>query len=263
MPVRLLTAAAYATVLLAAVLFGGTLGLALLVAVLGVLACRELLTIVRGTARASADAVALFGVAAMPLASAAWGSAGLLGVASAATLALLLAHTTTPSASARETAVTLLGVTYIGVLLSHLVLVRTLDTGLALVLVAIVSVWASDVFAYLVGSTLGRHKMAPRISPNKSWEGFIAGTVGTVAVWTIGARVIELGITTPLAAATGIAVALAAVAGDLFESRLKREAGVKDSGTALPGHGGFLDRIDSLILVSAVVYYVMLAGGVR
>jgi phosphatidate cytidylyltransferase len=126
-----------------------------------------------------------------------------------------------------------------------------------------------DVLAYLVGSSIGTHPLAPRISPKKSWEGLAAGTIGTVAVWGVGWLFIP-----PTASGTapfplwwflvtGLAVAAAAVLGDLAESRLKREVHLKDSGRLLPGHGGFLDRFDSMIVVAVVVYYMMLFVGAR
>ncbi len=109
-----------------------------------------------------------------------------------------------------------------------------------------VIVWANDIFAYLVGVAFGRHKMCPQISPHKSWEGFVGGVVGATAVaaavgrWWAGGDVW-------LWTAFGVMVALAAVGGDLMESRFKRAAGVKDSGRLLPGHGGLLDRFDATL----------------
>ena len=106
--------------------------------------------------------------------------------------------------------------------------------------------------------------MAPHISPKKSWEGFVAGSAGTIAVWVArAARSRRPASRCAQALLVGVAVALAAVVGDLAESRMKREAGVKDSGNSLPGHGGFLDRLDSLILVCLVAYWVLWWGGVR
>jgi phosphatidate cytidylyltransferase len=163
----------------------------------------------------------------------------------------------------------LFGAVYTGFTLSHLVLLRAFDSGAELVLIALVSVWAMDVFAYLVGSAIGTHSLAPRISPKKSWEGFIAGAIGTVAVWGVGWFLIPQSASGtpqfPLAwfLVTGVIVAIASLVGDLAESRLKREVHVKDSGHLLPGHGGFLDRFDSLIVVSIVVYYLLLFGGAR
>jgi phosphatidate cytidylyltransferase len=132
---------------------------------------------------------------------------------------------------------------------------------LSLVLVG--SVWLNDVAAYFVGSLTGRHKMAPHISPKKSWEGFAAGMVASVGVWALVPLLPGAVLGWIPALTTGVAVALSSVVGDLAESRMKREAGVKDSGTSLPGHGGFLDRLDSLILVCLVVYWVLWWEGIR
>lgn len=263
LPLRITTAAAYGAVLLAVILFGRLPGLALLVAVLGVLASIEFFALTRRERRMPNEFFGLAAVAAMPLATAYWGRLGLLGVLTALILAALVWHVLFRQIRTADTATTLFGATYIGFALSHLVLIRSLDWGAELVLAAVVSVWANDVLAYLVGSTLGTHKMAPNISPNKSWEGFAAGTAGTLAIWILVWTTIGAGLTLGWAVLIGIAVALASVTGDLFESRLKREARVKDSGTLLPGHGGFLDRVDSLILVSVVAYYLLLMGGAR
>ena len=108
------------------------------------------------------------------------------------------------------------------------------------------TVWANDVFAYLVGVAIGRHKMAPKISPHKSWEGFAGGIVGATVVAAVvgkfwaGGEIWIWGL-------FGFMVALAAVGGDLAESRFKRAAGGKDSGRLLPGHGGLLDRFDATL----------------
>jgi len=122
----------------------------------------------------------------------------------------------------------------------------------------IVVVWANDVFAYLVGVTMGRHKMAPHLSPNKSWEGFAGGVVGATAVSAVVGR-LWIGGDVWLWMAFGLVVALAAVGGDLAESRLKRAAGVKDSGRLLPGHGGMLDRFDATLgaVPAAFVFFMV------
>lgn len=109
-----------------------------------------------------------------------------------------------------------------------------------------VVVWANDVFAYLAGIALGRHKMAPRISPHKSWEGFAGGIVGATAAAALVGRFF-VGGDVWLWTAFGLLVSLAAVGGDLTESLFKRAAGVKDSGRMLPGHGGVLDRFDATL----------------
>ena len=115
-------------------------------------------------------------------------------------------------------------------------------------------VWGNDVFAYLVGVTMGKHRMCERLSPKKSWEGFAGGVAGSAAVGAIAASVLggSYGVWIGLA----IVVALSSVVGDLVESMFKRDAGVKDSGAIMPGHGGILDRFDALIISApfALIY---------
>jgi CDP-diglyceride synthetase len=121
----------------------------------------------------------------------------------------------------------------------------------------IVIVWANDIFAYLVGVTVGRHKMCPTVSPRKSWEGFAGGIVGATVVAGLVAR-FWTGGGVWLWAIFGLLVALDAVAGDLVESRFKRAAGVKDSGRLLPGHGGMLDRFDATLGAVPVAFLFLL-----
>ncbi len=125
-------------------------------------------------------------------------------------------------------------------------------------LIAVLATWASDVTAYIVGSAIGRRKLAPRISPGKTWEGTIAGFVGA-AIVVIGMAAL-VGIPAISTIVLVLAVGPAALAGDLFESYLKRRAGAKDSGTLFPGHGGMLDRIDSLLFGAPVLFYYFLAA---
>lgn len=117
-------------------------------------------------------------------------------------------------------------------------------------------IWANDVFAYLVGMSIGRHRLFERLSPKKSWEGFFGGIVGAVAMGLIAARVLEGG----YVAWAGLALvaAVSGVLGDLVESMFKRAAGVKDSGTLIPGHGGVLDRFDAMLLSAPFVFVYML-----
>jgi phosphatidate cytidylyltransferase len=118
-------------------------------------------------------------------------------------------------------------------------------------LLAIGATWAADVGAYAIGSVAGRRKIAPRISPGKTWEGTFGGFgAAALAVLGIGAL---LGLGRPEAAVAALTIGPAAFAGDLLESLLKRRAGVKDSGALFPGHGGMLDRIDSLVVVAPLV----------
>lgn len=111
-------------------------------------------------------------------------------------------------------------------------------------------IWANDVFAFLVGITLGRHRLCERISPKKSWEGFIGGIVAAMGVALLAAHL--LGEDICVWAGLGLVSALAAVAGDLVESMFKRAAGVKDSGAIMPGHGGWFDRFDAVLMAAPV-----------
>jgi phosphatidate cytidylyltransferase len=125
--------------------------------------------------------------------------------------------------------------------------------GLAWVLVVVLATWIGDSLAYLAGRRFGRHKLAPSISPNKTVEGALAGLLGAMVTSLLWFAASGLG---PLwiGAAVGIIASLSGQLGDLAESMLKRQAGVKDSGTSIPGHGGVLDRIDALLLAFPAVY---------
>lgn len=125
------------------------------------------------------------------------------------------------------------------------------------VLMTIVAVWAGDVVAYVVGSSVGRHKIVPRISPGKTWEGTVSGVIAAFAVVILWSRP-ELG-PPPWSVAIAILIGPVAFGGDVLESWVKRLAGVKDSGTLLPGHGGMLDRIDSLVAAATLVAAVVAA----
>jgi phosphatidate cytidylyltransferase len=125
--------------------------------------------------------------------------------------------------------------------------------GPALLLFAMVIIWVGDTAAYFVGRSIGKYKLAPHLSPNKTWEGTVASLVGSLIVAVVFARYMTI----PLPHLLGMAAVgnVAGQAGDLLESAYKRSAGIKDSGSILPGHGGVLDRIDALILAIPVVWY--------
>ena len=154
---------------------------------------------------------------------------------------------------------TLLGVTWIPLGLAHLLLLRDIPEHAELaVFTVLLAVFADDTAAYLVGRLLGRHKLAPALSPGKTWEGFLAGTAAAVAVAFFA--LYEQGfLTIAESIVLGAAIALAGAAGDLFESALKRDLQVKDSGRLLGGHGGMLDRIDALLFAGPAALYVVLA----
>jgi phosphatidate cytidylyltransferase len=163
-----------------------------------------------------------------------------------------------PSATA-AISLTLLGVVWIGGGLSTLLLLRDIpEDGRLVLLTVLIAVFADDTAAYAVGRSIGRHKMAPRISPGKSWEGFVGGTIAAMAVAFFA--MYDQGFLTDLEAlALGAAVALSSALGDLFESAIKRDLGFKDSGRILAGHGGVLDRVDSLLWAGPAAFYVVLA----
>ena len=159
--------------------------------------------------------------------------------------------------AALDFSVTVTGITYLGWLGSYLLDLRNFSTegGWWLMLVLPI-VWAGDTGGYSIGSVYGKHKMAPRLSPNKSWEGYIAGVFTSImigiffsyAFTSIGVRQPLAGLITPLQGALlGLVIGVLAPLGDLGESMLKRQSGLKDSSNIFPGHGGVLDRIDSWI----------------
>jgi phosphatidate cytidylyltransferase len=157
-------------------------------------------------------------------------------------------------------AATVLGAAWIGLGLSFLILVRDLEPDGRLVLITVlVTVFVADTFAYLGGRLAGRHKMAPAISPGKTWEGFVAGIVGGVLATYLALNQEPIEIDGWEAFFLGGVIVLAAVAGDLFESMVKRDLGVKDSGRILLGHGGILDRIDSIVFATPAAYFAVLA----
>ena len=144
---------------------------------------------------------------------------------------------------------------YVGLALAHAPVLVDLDQGRELILLAIITTFAIDSTALFVGLSIGRRRLAPTISPKKSWEGAIGGVIGGA----VAAVAIDMAFDIPFATLTagilGAVLGVFAVIGDLYESWIKRRAGVKDSGVLIPGHGGILDRLDSVIPNLAVVYW--------
>jgi len=158
-------------------------------------------------------------------------------------------------------AATVLGCAWIGLGLAFMILIREIpEHGVLASFTVLFAVFASDTAAYVAGRFLGRHKLAPRTSPGKTWEGLVAGTI--VAILVPFFALYEEGFLDVVESLVlGGAIAIAAPIGDLFESALKRDAGVKDAGRLLLGHGGMLDRIDALLFAGVAAYYVLLAFG--
>jgi phosphatidate cytidylyltransferase len=162
----------------------------------------------------------------------------------------------------RNWAWTIVGALYVGWMISYWLRLRGLEYGQNWVYLAMLTTFANDTGAYFVGKARGKHKLAPTMSPSKTWEGAIGGLISAVLAVIVIATVLNL--ISPFAfeywqtILLGFLVGLFAQIGDLVESLLKRNTGVKESGNLLPGHGGILDRFDSLIFVGAVIYYYVL-----
>jgi phosphatidate cytidylyltransferase len=152
-----------------------------------------------------------------------------------------------------EWALTLAGAVYLGWLPAHFIILRALPGGLNWMLLTLAGAWSCDSIAYLFGKAFGKHAFFPDVSPRKTREGAAAGWVGGTLVVTLLGLV--LGSPIVWAAGLGMVASLATICGDLAESLIKRQMGVKDSGGLVPGHGGMLDRIDSLLLAVVLVYY--------
>jgi phosphatidate cytidylyltransferase len=159
--------------------------------------------------------------------------------------------------------VTVLGVIWVGGGLGCLLLLRDIpDHGFWAVIAVLITVFAADTAAFFVGRAVGRHRMAPVISPGKTWEGLVAGIVaGMLATFLILYKDRDEFLTVGEMLALGAAVVVASVCGDLFESALKRDLSVKDSGRLLGGHGGMLDRLDAALWAGPAAFYVVLAFG--
>lgn len=146
------------------------------------------------------------------------------------------------------------GIVYIPLLLSFLVLIRREPNGMTWIFYLLGIIFAGDISAYYVGSYLGRHKLNPAVSPGKTIEGAVGGLAGNLLAGATGIIFFLPTLSWPIGIAFFLAVGLAGQVGDLFESELKRSSSIKDSSGLLPGHGGFLDRIDALLFASPVAY---------
>jgi len=158
---------------------------------------------------------------------------------------------------------TLSVIVYIGFLGPYLISVRSLPNGMWWTFMVLPIVWIADTGAYLVGSAVGKHKLAPKTSPHKTWEGYLAsivtGVLGSVGLLALYNQVFSAGLTISALEAAGLGLAISAFIplGDLTESLIKRQAGEKDSGVIFPGHGGFFDRLDSFFWAAPIGYYLI------
>lgn len=170
-------------------------------------------------------------------------------------------------------ALTLAGAFYIAWLLGHFVLLREvvspigpnlfsmlglpLESGAAWIYFVLAITWIQDTAAYFVGKYLGRSKMAPVLSPKKTWEGAAGGLIGSILAAIAFAMILGLPLTILQAGVLGLVGGVAGPLGDLAESMIKRQVGLKDAGNLIPGHGGLLDRADSLLFTGPVLYYLI------
>ncbi len=165
--------------------------------------------------------------------------------------------------SGTDFAITIAGFLYVGFVGSYLISLRFLEEGLWWFLVSLVSIWLADAAAYVFGRVVGRHKLTKRLSPNKTWEGYISGvaigtlgTAGFTMLWRMSSG--SGSALTPMRGLiVGFAISSLAPLGDLGISMIKRELQVKDTGSLVPGHGGVLDRMDSMIWAGVLGFYVI------
>jgi phosphatidate cytidylyltransferase len=270
---RLISAIVLLPIVLALLAQGGV-AWAAFVAVAAALAAREYCALARAGGRRPVTVIAVVTAPLLAL-TALWPESDLVRpVVAGAVVAAFLAQVARPAPdrSAGDWAATLAGPIFVGALAGYTVLLRGLGaSGVAWTALLLVMVWANDSAAYAVGKSLGRTPLAPVLSPRKTREGALAGGAASVAVGLLTpaaaaagpGALASLASQPPLAlAALGVAVSVAAPLGDLSKSFLKRHAGVKDAGALIPGHGGVLDRADSLLFAAPVVYYAArLLGG--
>lgn len=242
----------------------GTVPTALLVALLSALCCYEFLEMMKRDGKLPNMAIGITASVLFPL-SALGESVLMSALLFILVLVCGLWYVQSPRTRISDVAITLIAPLYTGYMLSSVVLIRQAMPGFPGALLTVgtcASLWVSDSCAYLVGRTLGHHKMAPKISPKKTWEGFAGGVLGSVVVWALLAMTGFYDLPVWFAVLCGAVVAVLGVFGDLIESRIKRGVGVKDSGRLMPGHGGMFDRCDSLIFGCITAQLMLILGGV-
>lgn len=257
------SSAAVLAVLFLGVAFVNKWALVVFVSIVVLIAMLEVDAALRTADLRPASAVLLVGGVAMLVATFAYGPAGQLAGLAATVLGVVLWSLADPADAAplRSAGGAVMISLWVPFLASFLALLLRRDGGEWYVVITVVLTSVGDIAAYGVGSQLGRHKLAPAVSPGKSWEGFAGSVITTMIVAGVGAPLIIDELSVGRAAALGALVALVGTIGDLAESAVKRSLGIKDLGRLLPGHGGIMDRIDAILFTLPVAHLVLLAGG--
>lgn len=261
--VRFRTGFVYVTLSVLCLIINDWTTLALLMLTAGITA-GEFYYMLRSDAKLPNETLGIIAAVLYPVGVFFFGLLGAMMVTLVLLLALIVWYVFWQRARIPDVGVSFFGAAYCGMLLSGILVIRMAlpdPWGGVLVLLLFLSVWGNDSFAYLIGSKFGKHKLAPRTSPKKSWEGFLAGLVASMLFWCAMSFVPGVIMPIPMAIVFGLISGLMGVLGDLAESRIKRNSGFKDSGTIMPGHGGLLDRCDSLFLVSVTAAILLIGGG--
>ena len=259
--VRLRTGIIYITLNIACIL-ASNLSTMIILAATAAVCAGEFYYMLRSDAKMPNEVIGIIAAAAYPVSAYFLGVMGLVYVTFLLLLAVTIWYVYWLRARVSDVGVRVFGAMYTGMQLSGLVFIRMALGGIwggVLVLVIFASIWFNDVGAYVFGSKFGKHKLAPRTSPNKSWEGFIAGLIVSMLFWCVLLIVPGVNINVWECLLFGLLCGLTSVLGDLCESRIKRSVGFKDSGTIMPGHGGLFDRCDSL-MPTAVASALLLFG---
>lgn len=261
--IRLRTAALYAILSVLCILISDWTTVIFLMVMSGITA-GEFYYMLRSDAKLPNEMLGIIAAVLYPLSVFLLGVSGALYVSLGLLLALIVWYVFWARARIPDVGISFFGAAYCGMLLASLIIIRTSlpqPWGAILALCVVSSVWANDSFAYLVGRKFGKHKLAPRISPKKSWEGFIAGLIGSAIFWCFTVFIPGVNISIVQALVFGVLSGLMGVLGDLAESRIKRNSGFKDSGIIMPGHGGLLDRCDALFLVAVTSTILLVSSG--
>lgn len=250
--VRIRTGAVYITLTVICIVASDATA-AIYLAALSAICAGEFYYMLRSDAKLPNELLGIVASASFPLAMWLFGINGVVIAMSVFIIVLLVWYVFWLHARITDVAISLFGAIYTGLMMSSAMLIRmSLPEfwGGVLILGIFISVWGNDAFAYLVGSKIGKHKMTPQVSPKKSWEGFFAGLIFSMAFWCLFPLIPDVSMNIVQALVFGAICGFLGVIGDLVESRIKRNSGFKDSGTIMPGHGGLLDRCDSQFLVT-------------